>query len=79
MRTRASIMKQKKIDYNYEATRPMCEGCMGVGDDEICTIYYPIPGMYVRADECPSNPRKRPPITSKVRVGQGKGRSGGNL
>lgn len=78
MRTRAS-MQRKKIDYQYEADRHMCEGCdkraIDIGD---CLMYATTPSMYLRANECPRNPRKRPPIGSKIRVGQGKTRAGGN-
>jgi hypothetical protein len=63
MRTRTSIMNKGKIDYEYEASRPMCEGCEGC-------VYAAKPSMYVRADKCPRNPRRRPPRGGKVRVGQ---------
>jgi len=85
MRTRASIMQKQKIDYDYEATRPMCEGCNKlhgggrVMTGYICTMYnYVVPSMYLRANECPRNPRKRTGKVEKVHVGQGKTRAGGN-
>jgi len=77
MRTRAS-MQRKQIDYEYEASRPMCEGCDKQVTPGCCYMFKEIPGMYRRADECPRNPRKRPPIGSKIRVGQGKTKQGGN-
>lgn len=89
MRTRKSIMKQEKFDYEAELTRHMCEGCVSANKRAdihsnmnlryVCNAYATAPSMYVRADECPRNPRRRQLIKGKVRVGQGKGRSGGNL
>jgi len=72
MRSRASMVR-KKIDYEYEANRPMCEGC-NKDEDGACTMWVAgvVPGMYVRANECPHNPRKRPVKGRKVLVGQQK-------
>jgi len=86
MRTRASIMAKQAIDYEYELTRHMCEGCNKVHGGGrtltgyICTMWNAQvkPGMYVRANECPMNPRKRKVVTGKVRVGQGRTKQGGN-
>lgn len=86
MRSRQSIMKTKRPDYEYEATRPMCAGCNKVHGEGVTLLGYVCtmwnaqvkPSMYLRADECPHNPRKRPPMNSKIRVGQGKTRQGGN-
>jgi hypothetical protein len=82
MRTRASIDAKAKIDYKYEATRPMCEGCNHtVGrtlTGYVCQAYKTKPSMYVRANECPCNSRLRPIVGGKVRAGQGKTKAGGN-
>ena len=85
MRTRATIVQKQKIDYEYEANRHMCEGCSklhGGGrvlTGYVCTMYnYVAPSMYLRANECPANPRRRPINTGKVHVGQGKTKAGGN-
>lgn len=84
MRTRKSMMAKVKIDYDYEASRPMCIGCnkLFAGGRILtgykCMAYLHRPSMYVRADECPMNPRIRPVVTGKVRVGQGRTKQGGN-
>ena len=85
MRTRASIEQKQKIDYEFESSRHMCEGCEKahgggrVMTGYICTVYnYVAPGMYLRANECPVNARKRPVRSIKIHVGQGKSRAGGN-
>ena len=84
MRTRASIMNKAKIDYDFEASRNMCEGCNKVHGGGrtmlgfVCTMFLTKPGMYVRADECPMNKRIRRPLWKKVYAGQGKTKAGGN-
>jgi len=81
----AKVRSKSGIDYEYEATRPMCEGCNKlhgggrVMTGYVCTMYnYSAPGMYVRADECPANARKRPAKYAKIHAGQGKTKAGGN-
>ena len=79
-------MARTKIDYDHEATRHMCEGCNKVHGGGVTMLGYVCtmwnqqakPGMYLRANECPANPRKRPEFTGKVHVGQGKTKAGGN-
>lgn len=81
MRTRKSIMAKVKVDYDYEASRPMCAGCNHGGRVLIgtkCHMFATQPSMYVRANECPANPRIRPAGGAKLRVGQGKTKQGGN-
>lgn len=80
MRSRAQMMAKVKIDYEHEANRHMCEGCNKVHGEGrtltgyVCTMWnaQQIPGMYVRANECPANPRKRQAVGRKVLVGQQK-------
>ena len=78
MRTRNSIMAKAKIDYDYEATRHMCEGCAKlwaggrVLTGYVCTIFVTKPGLYLRANQCPMNKRIVPKGNVKVRVGQQK-------
>lgn len=76
-------MNKSNIDYDHEETRPMCEGCNKATETTSfpglkCNMFATKPSMYVRADECPANPRQRRPGFVKVRVGQGKGKAGGN-
>ena len=74
------IRSKTKIDYEHEATRHMCEGCNKVHGEGvtllgyICTMWNAQvkPGMYLRANECPHNPRRRPLAGRKVLVGQQK-------
>lgn len=80
MRTRRSM---RTPPYNYEAEmkRPMCKGCTKASGTLVhyCTMYNRTPPvMFIEADECPHNYRRKR-LGGKVRVGQGKGRSGGNL
>jgi len=79
-------MIRKQFDYEAELKRPMCQGCDKlyaggrVLTGWICTMYAArmAPKMMREANECPHNYRRRK-AGGKVRVGQGKGRSGGNL
>jgi len=64
------VQRKEVFDYEKEANRHMCEGC------NKC-IYVTPPSVYVRANECPHNVKRRR-IGGKVRVGQGKGFQGGN-
>lgn len=81
---RARMLKKDSIDYDHEENRHMCEGCSGLyaGGRILtgykCTSYLTAPSMYVRANECPRNPRARRPGFVKVHVGQGKTKAGGN-
>lgn len=85
--------KQEKFDYKAELDWQMFEGCNKATMVRIidsapvkeiivevkCSMYdHRPPAMYVTANECPHNKRRRK-INKKGRVGQGKGRSGGNL
>jgi hypothetical protein len=73
-----------KIDYEFHATRHMCEGCNKVHGGGrtllgyVCTTFRTKPHHYVGAGECPMNIRLRPPVGRKVHVGQGKTKAGGN-
>jgi hypothetical protein len=71
-------MAKLHTDYEYEATRHMCEGCNKVHGGGrtllgfVCTTYLVKPSMYVRANECPMNKRIRKQAGRKVLVGQQK-------
>jgi len=77
MRARKS-MQRIQFDYEAEMARPMCEGCNKVHGGGrvltgyVCTMYnYRPPMMFIEADECPHNYRRKR-LTGKVRVGQQK-------
>jgi hypothetical protein len=45
----------------------------------VCTMYnYSPPSLFVKANECPHNYRRRKLVAGKVHVGQGKTKAGGN-
>ena len=84
MRTRKS-MQRVQFDYEAELARHMCEGCnkpYGGGrilTGYVCTMYdRRPPQMYIDANECPHNTRRRKIVRGKVHVGQGKTKAGGN-
>lgn len=71
------IKAKIRIDYKHEATRHMCEGCNKAVDSTTfqCAMWNAgvIPAMYVRANECPHNPRKRKVVGGRKQlVGQQK-------
>lgn len=86
MIVRKRLIEKVKIDYDWHKTRHMCDGCNKVYAGGrtllgfICTMWNnrTIPGMYVRADQCPMNPRLKPLKGPKTHVGQGKTKAGGN-
>jgi len=78
-----AILRKETFDYEAELARPMCEGCnkLYAGGRILtgwkCTAYRTRPSLFVKADECPMNYRRRQ-ISKFVRVGQGRGSQGGN-
>jgi len=79
-----AVKAKVKIDYAYHAARHMCEGCNKlhgggrVMTGYVCTAYQTQPSMYVRANQCPMNLRIKEAKSTKIHVGQGKTKAGGN-
>lgn len=70
------------FNYQAELDRHMCEGCNKRSGTLIdyCKMYNRVPPtMYIKADECPHNYRRRQIVLGKVHVGQGKTKAGGNM
>lgn len=79
------VIRREQFDYEAEEARHMCEGCNKVHGGGrtltgyVCTMYnYSPPSLFVKANECPHNYRRRKLVRGKVHVGQGKTKAGGN-
>lgn len=58
-------MQRQPFDYEAEAARDMCQGCAKC-------IYNHRPRIYVKANECPHNAKRRRLAGRKILVGQQK-------
>lgn len=73
MRTRKSLIR-KQFNYEAEMARPMCQGCTKASGTLVhyCTMYNRVaPKIFVDANECPHNYRRKR-INKRGRVGQQK-------